>query len=166
MRMRDSSSEESYFPVLEEQVQQNIRFNLTYSPLPGLRLRNRIDMNAFGTGAAQSRGYLFFQDISFKPQGSRVQVTARYAVFDAPDYNARMFMLETDVPYSFTFSNMNGKGQRMYVILNYEAGKHWEFWLRYAQTWLENTRVMNPGTLNESEGSIRSELKLQARYKF
>ncbi len=166
MRMRDSSSEETYFPVLQEQVQQNIRFNLTYSPLPGLRLRNRIDMNIFGTGAAQSRGYLFFQDISLKPQGSPVQITARYALFDASDYNARMFMLESDVPYSFTFSNMYGKGQRMYLILNYEAGKHWEFWLRYAQTWLENTLVMNPGTLNESAGSVRSELKLQARYKF
>ena len=148
-------------------LQDLYRFNVVYAISPEIRLKSRIDVNYFTTvGGVKSSGYLFFQDLVFKKQRSPLTLTMRYALFDVNNYNSRVYALETDVPFAYTFFLYNGKGNRFYAMVNYDINKHAEVWVRYGQTFYVNQTTQNAGTPNESNGPIRSELKIQFRYKF
>lgn len=146
--------------------QENVRINFIYTLTPNIRLKNRLEFNSVFPGDVKAKAFLFYQDVNFKKQGSKLSGSVRYAIFDAPDFDARVFMLETDVPYSFSFPSLIGKGQRFYFLINYDITKNIEIWLRYSQTYYQGATVLNAGTLNESLGPIRSEAKIHVRYKF
>lgn len=166
LRPRNLSGSETPINQIAEVEQDNYRFNFVYSILPGLRLKNRLEINNVDAGNGIKRAYMVYQDINFKPKNTKLSFTARYALFDAPDFDARVFMLETDVPYSFSFPSLIGRGQRFYAMINYDVSRNLEVWVRYAQTYYEGESILNRGTLNESNGPLRSELKLHLRYKF
>jgi len=146
--------------------QENIRFNFVYTLTPNVRLKNRLEFNSVFPGDVKAKAFLFYQDVNYKKQGSKWSGSLRYAIFDAPDFDARVFMLETDVPYSFSFPSLIGKGQRFYFLINYDVSKNFEIWVRYSQTYYQGATMLNAGTLNESFGPIRSEAKIHVRYKF
>lgn len=143
------------------------RFNAVYSITAEIRLKSRIDFNYFtAVDGKKSSGYLFFQDIVYKKALSPITFTMRYAIFDVNGFDARIYALESDLPYAYTFFNYNGRGNRFYMIVNYDINKKLEFWVRYGQTFYVGEQALNVGTQNESAGPIRSELKVQFRYKF
>jgi len=147
--------------------QDYFRFNAVFAITSEFRLKTRVDVNTFTTvDGKKSNGYLFFQDIVFKKQRFPLTVTLRYALFDVNSYQARMYALETDLPYAYTFLSYNGRGNRFYIMLNYDINKRSEIWVRYGQTFYMNQASLNVGTPNESAGPVRSEIKLQYRYKF
>lgn len=151
---------------LTDVEQNNFRFNFTYTILPGVRIKNRVEFNSVFPGDTKAKAFLFYQDLNLKNPGSKLSLNLRYAIFDAPDYDARVYMLETDVPYSFSYPSLIGKGQRWYALINYDLTKHIELWLRYSQTYYQGANYVNQGSLNESKGSVRSEIKLHFRYNF
>jgi predicted porin len=148
-------------------VQNLFRFNAVYSITPEIRLKSRIDVNYFTTVDGQkTSGYLFYEDLVLKKQNSPITITMRYALFDINGYNSRIYALESDLPFAYTFLAYNGKGNRFYAMVNYDVNKRTEVWIRYGQTFLLNQSTLNTGTPSESVGPVRSELKLQIRYKF
>jgi hypothetical protein len=143
------------------------RFNAVYSITAEIRLKSRIDFNYFtSVDGKKSSGYLFFQDIVYKKSLSPITFTMRYAIFDVNGFDARIYALESDLPYAYTFFSYNGRGNRFYMIVNYDINKKLEFWVRYGQTFYVGEQALNVGTQNQSDGPIRSELKVQFRYKF
>ena len=90
----------------------------------------------------------------------------RYALFDINGFDARIYALETDLPYAYTYFSYNGRGNRFYIMVNYDINKKLECWVRYGQTFYVGEQLLNAGTTSQSNGPIRSELKLQVRYKF
>lgn len=143
------------------------RFNAVYSITNEIRLKTRIDFNYFtSVTGKKSSGYLFYQDLVFKKSKSPITFTMRYALFDVNGFDARIYALETDLPYAYTYFSYNGRGNRFYIMVNYDINKKLECWLRYGQTFYVGEQVLNAGTTSQSNGPIRLELKLQFRYKF
>ncbi|MEL6673783.1 MAG: helix-hairpin-helix domain-containing protein [Bacteroidota bacterium] len=127
--------------------------------------------------AEVSRGILLYQDVIWKA-GYDWKVTARYAVFDAQDFDARIYAYENDILGFFSIPPYQGKGSRFYLILNWKASKQIEFWARVAQTRFQNVCGFYPlsGGLSEErcfvgsglsqiQGENRTEVKLQVRIK-
>ena len=106
---------------------------------------------------------LLYQDVIWKPSFS-FRLTGRYAIFDVSDFDARIFAYENDVLGFFSIPPYAGVGSRYYLILNWKAGRHLEFWARLAQSRFLDTRQIGSG-LERIDGSARSELKLQMRIK-
>jgi hypothetical protein len=104
---------------------------------------------------------MMYQDLTWK-LGWKWDLTARYAVFDAPSYNARIYAYENDVLGFFNIPAYAGVGSRYYLMLNYKPSKRLEFWARYAISKFQWDETLGSG-LSEIQGDHRSEIKFQMK---
>ena len=87
-------------------------------------------------------------------------------MFDTKSYDARIYTFENDVLYGYSVPALYYKGQRAYFIVNWDVTRNFEIWVRVAATIYDNQKTISAGSLNEINGSAKTELKLQARLKF
>ncbi|WP_316799411.1 helix-hairpin-helix domain-containing protein [Pedobacter frigidisoli] len=128
--------------------------------------QNRAEVSQYKKGDANSEfGYLIYQDINYSSLVSKLSGNIRFAYFNTPGYNSRIYAYEDDVLYNFTFGMYSGKGFRSYVNFRYKLGKKMNIWTRYAMFVYSNAETV--GTyLDEIQGNKKSEIKVQVRYQF
>ncbi|MCB2408545.1 helix-hairpin-helix domain-containing protein [Hymenobacter lucidus] len=135
------------------------------SPTLILSLRTRLQGTHYREDDGPQRtGYVLAQDASVKI-GRRLQLSGRYALFDTDDFDTRQYVFEQDVLYAFSVPALSGQGTRAYAIAEVKCTKHLTLWLRYAETHYRHQNTVGSG-LEELQGPRRSEVKVQARYKF
>ncbi|MBC7863281.1 MAG: helix-hairpin-helix domain-containing protein [Bacteroidia bacterium] len=164
---QENTSIDNVFDYLAQYNQQNFRYNVTFSVIPSLRLRTRIEAVRIKKETEKDEtGFVFFQDVVWKKLGWPLTVTARYGIFETDSYTSRIYTYENDVLYSFSVPALYNKGQRAYLIINYDITKKFEIWLRFAQTFYTNQNIQSPGDrLTEIIGPAKSEIKIQLRIK-
>lgn len=162
----NTTSVEAIQEVLKTQ-QTNYRFNIVYKLNSAIRLRSRVDIINYSLGQNNpSNGFMIYQDINYSPSMSRFSFNFRYGIFNADDFYSRVYAYENDVPYSYYIPAFSYKGTRTYLTLNYSFTRNFEVWFRVAQTWYSNLPVISEGTLNEIDANHKTDIKIQARYKF
>jgi hypothetical protein len=164
--MKDFSDPWNYIDYQVPYTRQSLRFHLNTQPLPGIALRNRIELVHYEEqGKPASVGYLIYQDVIYRPAGKPFELTFRYMLFDAADYDSRLYVYENDVLYAFSIPMFYDRGTRTYLMLRYRAGRSLDFWARIGQTWYADRNIIGSG-LETIEGNRRTDFKLQLRYKF
>lgn len=166
LKSRNNSLSEELIQETLETFQTNYRFNIIYKLSSAVRLRSRIDVTEFKLGSNTTRGFMIYQDVNYNPNMGKFSFNFRYGIFNADDFNSRIYAYENDVPYSFYIPAFSNKGTRTYLTINYSFTRHFEMWFRVAQTWYSNVSVISEGSLNEIDGNHRTDFKIQARYKF
>ncbi|MCO5230557.1 MAG: helix-hairpin-helix domain-containing protein [Chitinophagales bacterium] len=111
------------------------------------------------------KGYVFYQDIGYKFPSGKVSLSARYAIFNVNDYDARIYTYENDVLYAFSIPAMIGSGSRAYIVSKIRLYRNLDLWIRIAQTFRNDIKVFGSG-LEELPRNTRSEVKVQLRYRF
>jgi hypothetical protein len=114
---------------------------------------------------ATEKGYLVAQDISLNPKRFPLSVNARFAVFDTPSWNSRIYSYESDMLYSFTVPAYYSKGTRLFVMIKYSLKNRLDVWLRYSQTYFSELDELGQGA-DLVEANTRSEIKAMVRFKF
>lgn len=143
----------------------SIRANLKYWVNPKVRLRTRGEIIRNQQAGAQSElGYLIYQDMRLQ-LSDNLRIDGRLAMFDTKSYATRVYEFENDLLYVFGSQALYGKGQRMYVLLNYEPFDFLEFWGKFGITTYEDRQVIGSG-LNQVVGDSKSEVGFEARLKF
>ena len=190
VHFKHESKQESYrldYTNLDELLfknKTNFRVQLNKKITKRLSMRSRLEWSIFdienaanpegkifydGTFRPQSdinrTGFLAYQDIIYKPVNIPLSLTTRFAIFDVASYDARIYAYENDVTYQFSIPAYYNKGTRFYANLKYRAKKHLTLEARYAQTFWNNQEAFSSGN-NRIEGSTRSEIKVQARWRF
>ena len=151
--------------VLVPTVRQGLRLHFQYKVHRTLTVKTRIEGSWWERGTEeQSSGFLAYQDIVYQP-GYKWKITGRYALFDAEDFDARIYAYENDILGFFSIPAYSGRGSRYYAILNFKPTRNIEFWLRWARSRFYNERIIGSG-LNEIQGNQRTEVKVQMRLKF
>jgi hypothetical protein len=151
---------------LVDNPRENFRFNFIYRPDRRIKLQSRVELSGFQRGAEPlSRGYVVFQDISYAFSKIPVTLSARYALFQTDTYDSRIWAYENDVLYFFSIPAYSGRGSRAYALVKCDIGKRIDLWLRWAQFFYADRKVVGSG-LDESEGPTRTEVKVQVRFKF
>ena len=152
-------------PVVQ-QPKKNWRTQLSYSISKSIVLRSRTELVWFDkNGLSASQGFLSYFDFIFRPLLSRFAGSIRLQYFETDDYNSRLYAYENDVLYSFSIPVFYEKGYRYYVNMNYDVSKKLKVWIKWAQSIYPDRTVVGSG-LDEVKGNTKSELKLQAMYKF
>ncbi|HEY9009069.1 MAG TPA: helix-hairpin-helix domain-containing protein [Ohtaekwangia sp.] len=128
-----------------------------------LRLKTRLQGSSYSIDNHTTRGIALIQDISIRI--ARWEITARYALFDTDDYDNRQYVYENDVWLAFSLPAYYGEGMRKYILLEYKLNEYISFWLRYAYTRYNDRTSIGAG-VDQIDGNIRSDVKLQARVKF
>lgn len=165
-RPRNTEVDLDDIDFIDRRIQTNYRFNVTYKVNEAFRFRNRVEFSTYAVGDQEpEKGYLAYQDIIYKPVGSKLQLTFRYALFETATYDARIYAYENDVLYFFSIPAYYNRGTRTYLVARYKIGRKIDVWLRYGQ-WFYNDRNVIGSGLNEIQGNTRSEIRAQVRFKF
>ncbi|UKT65720.1 helix-hairpin-helix domain-containing protein [Pedobacter mucosus] len=151
---------------LDDVKKEGYRIEVSWQLNKKWSFQNRLEVSQYKKGDANKElGYLIYQDVDYSPMFSKITGNIRIAYFDTPSYNSRIYAYEDDVLYSFAFGMYNGKGFRSYLNLKYNLAKKLNLWARYATFIYKNVETV--GTyLDEIQGNVKSEVKIQLRYQF
>jgi hypothetical protein len=158
---QDSNDPQLQYLAASRRLQ--LRFHYSTTIDRKLTLRSRLEFSHYTKEEELHTGFLLYQDVAWKPTFSW-RFTARYAIFDAPDYDARIYAYENDVLGFFSIPAYYRTGSRFYFIAYRKLGSRWEMWARLAQSRFRDVRTIGSG-LEQIEGDTRTEVKLQVRYK-
>lgn len=157
---------DGYFDALQPTIKRNYRIHASYPISETVTLKTRAEYMTYNDGDEPQRdGFLIYQDISYRKNGSPFTFSARYALFDTDTYDERLYAYENDVLYSFSIPAYYYKGSRYYLLVRLNAARNLDFWVRIAHTNFSDRDVISSG-LNEIQGSGKTELKIQMRLKF
>ncbi len=155
--------------VITPTHRQSLRFHFQYKVHRNLTIRSRIERSWFNQGIkgayeVDSKGFMMYQDITYK-LGWKWDISARYAIFDSPDFNTRIYAYENDLLGVFNIPAYYGIGSRYYVMLNFKPNKSMELWARYSISKFQYDKTLGSG-LSEIQGDHRSDFKLQMMFRF
>lgn len=128
-----------------------------------ITLKSRVQFSTYSHESPETTGYMIAQDVNFN--FDRVRLSTRYALFDTDSYNTRQYVYERDVLYAFSIPAFSGKGTRFYALMQIRPHRKLDIWLKYGLTHYRNQDSVGSG-LDTIEGTKRSDVKAQVRYKF
>jgi len=161
----ESETTEGVAAIVDE-IKSDYRLHLAYQVTKSITLKNRIEITNYQLGdKSRERGFVIYQDLSYKQLSFPLSFSIRYAIFDTDFWNSRIYAYENDVLYAFSIPAYSGKGTRFYISSKYHISRGIDFWLRYSQTYYTDRNTIGSGK-DEISGNIKSEIKAQLRFKF
>jgi hypothetical protein len=146
-----------------------LRFQLSYKLSPNISIRTRVEQSWWRRGYETApeelaKGFIAYQDLSWKV-GYKWKFTGRFAVFDAVDYDARIYAYENDVLGFFSVPAYYGVGSRYYAIVQFSPNRAIDIWGRVSRSTFYNEKTVG-SSQSEIDGNRRTEIKLQVRFLF
>lgn len=146
-------------------ARRSARGHLEYAMNAKIRVRTRLEaVQNESPDSEPEYGYLMYQDLRFLP-GSSWTFDARITVFETESFDTRVYQFENDLLYVFSSTVLFNRGQRLYLLANWEPRDYLELWAKAGITIFEDENTIGSG-LNQIEGNIRSNVGLQARLNF
>ena len=153
----------SHYPIFY--TKNTVRFNINYELGWDIHCSNKAEYAHYrNEDGTNEHGYFLCQDIAYKPNNQPFSLTFRYAIFDAKDYNARVYAYENDVLYSFSVPAMYGKGMRFYLLGKVKLFNSLTLYARIGRTIYSDRDEIGSG-LTLIEGNHKTELKVEAVWK-
>lgn len=163
---QENHVEETMIKTVTDKIQTNLRYDVSYKVSDKYRLKSRVEwVYVKKEGEYEENGFLIYQDLIYKPLSSPWSYTIRYALFDTPSYNSRIYAYENDVLYAFSIPAYYYKGNRVYAMIQYSPVNALDIWLRIGQSFYFNRNVIGSG-LDEIERNTKTEVKIQVRFSF
>jgi hypothetical protein len=153
----------SHYPIFY--TKNTVRFNISYQIVGDLHCSNKAEYAHYrNDDGSNEHGYFLCQDIAYKPENLPFSLTFRYAIFDAKDYNARVYAYENDVLYSFSVPALYGKGMRFYLLGKVKLFNSLTLYARIGRTIYSDRNTVGTG-LSQIEGNHKTDLKVEAVWK-
>lgn len=111
-----------------------------------------------------NKGYMFYQDIFWKPEVGKIQLNSRIAYFQTDTYDNRIYAYENDVLYASGFGMYASSGWRTYLNLRYRINHNLDIWTKYGIYYYPDKETIGTG-LDEIKGNRKSEIKIQLRWQ-
>ncbi len=153
------------FLTTRENFQMRLRIAKKVNPMIELRTSFDLGYVQFGSDSERAEGTVLLQDVVFKPLSSPWSFSARYALFDTDGYAIRFYYFENALLNTFSVPAYFDKGSRFYLNVRYKGIQNLMIEARYDQTFWTNRDRIGSG-LAEIDGSLRSSVWMQLRYRF
>jgi hypothetical protein len=152
--------------VVDAVPRKNWRVQLQYKVSPVITLRQRLDAMWYDMdGPRESKGFLSFFDVFYKPVLKPFSANLRLQYFETDGFDSRIYAFENDVLYGFSIPAFFNKGFRYYTNINYDFSKKFSVWIRLARLEYLNQKVVGSG-LDEIPANHRTEARVQILWKF
>ncbi|MBQ8958266.1 MAG: hypothetical protein IJ057_07175 [Bacteroidales bacterium] len=153
----------SHYPILY--TKNSVRFNINYQIGRDFQCSNKAEYAHYhNEDGTNEHGYFLCQDIAYKPESKPFSLSFRYALFDAKDYNARIYAYESDVLYSFSVPALYGKGMRIYLLGKWKPFSNLTLYARIGRTIYSDRDEIGSG-LTLIEGNHKTDLKVEMIWK-
>ena len=150
---------------LVNSAKQQLRIEFQYKLNRIWTVRYRAEANLFQKEYENnSHGYMFYQDIFWRPAVGKLQMNSRLAYFQTDTYDNRIYAYENDVLYASGFGMYNTKGWRTYLNLRYRINHNLDIWTKYGIYYYPGKVTIGTG-LDEINGNRKSEIKIQLRWQ-
>lgn len=142
---------------------QQCRLHVNYQPIASLRFIFCAEMLLYRQEdwEESKHGFLMYQDIKWTYK--RFQLYTRFALFDTPDYDTRLYAYENDVLYTVSVPAYYYTGNRIYGMLKVEINSYLDVWIRLSQSFYKNKHRIG-SDLQEIDTNHKSFLQLQLIY--
>jgi hypothetical protein len=107
----------------------------------------------------------FVLSYRLKWQNGPWRISWQQAQFDAENFDNRFYLSEPDVLYAQGMGMLSGQGLRSVLLVQYRYKRGLDFWVRYSSSRFSDRSSVGSG-LEASKGNKRSELRVQAQYRF
>ena len=164
-KMKNSTDDHvfSHYPILY--TKNSVRFNINYKIGRDFTASNKAEYAHYrNDDGSNEHGYFLCQDIAYKPESKPYSLSFRYALFDAIDYNTRIYAYESDVLYSFSVPALYGKGMRVYLLGKVKLFNALTLYARIGRTIYSDREEIGSG-LTLIEGNHKTDLKVEAIWK-
>lgn len=139
------------------QMQINVHSSLT--------LRQRMELMWYDQGGPrESKGFLAFFDMLFKPILKPYSMNMRLQYFHTDGYDSRIYAYENDVLYSYSIPAFFEHGNRWYLNMQYDLSKQLSCWVRCAQLIYLNRATVGSG-LDEIPKNRRTDFRIQLLWR-
>ncbi len=153
----------THYPIFY--TKNSVRFNINYQIGWDIHCANKAEYAHYrNDDGSNEHGYFLCQDIAYKPESKPYSLTFRYAIFDAKDYNARIYAYENDVLYSFSVPALYGKGMRVYLLGKVKLFNALTLYARIGRTIYSDRDQVGSG-LTLIEGNHKTDLKVEMIWK-
>jgi len=166
LRQKNSRDSDGTVTEIEDVLQRNYRFNLSYTVNEFFTLKSRIEYVTIHRKSNKPEdGLMFTQDFVFRPKSFPIDISLRYALFDTDSYDTRMYSFENNALYVFAVPSYYHQGSRAYVLIRYSFARHFDLWVRYGEFLYNNRSTISSGA-EEIKGSRKSDFVVQLRMSF
>ena len=166
LRQKNSRDSDGTVTEIEDVLQRNYRFNLTYTVNEFFTLKSRIEYVTLNRKSNKPEdGIMFTQDFVFRPKCFPLDIALRYALFDTDSYDTRMYSFENNALYVFAVPAYYYQGSRAYILVRYSFARHFDLWVRYGEFLYNNRNSVSSGA-EEIKGTRKSDFVVQLRINF
>ena len=153
----------THYPI--SYTKNAVRFNINYQMGSNFHFCNKAEYAHYrNDDGINEHGYFLCQDVAYKPENKPFSLTFRYAIFDAKDYNARIYTYESDILYSFSVPALYGKGMRVYLLGKVKLFNALTLYARIGRTIYSDRYQIGSG-LTLIDGNHKTDLKVEAIWK-
>ncbi len=150
--------------IREMKCEQSERYMLQvlYEVSNQINLKSRIEIKTHKTEGVETlkTGIFLSQDIKYRFARDKFSLNMRYAVFDIPDWENRIYVYENDVLYHFSTPLHYKSGIRFYLTGMIKFFKKNRIYLKYSRT--AYTGLHSSGTgVDQREGTNYDDLRIQ-----
>lgn len=169
LRFRDKIKSMNYtsgttqFADIQTIRTSRLMFDFNYQLNSFFRMRSWIQTTDISFYNDRHQGFLVAQDLAYSSK--KLTLSGRFALFDANDYDSRIYIYEPDLLYVYNVPSFYNQGIRYYILCKYVLSKHITIWGKYAQTKYFNIETIGTGT-EEINGNTRSNLSFQMKINF
>jgi len=151
---------------IDVEIQQKFRFQWQYLPFNDLLCKTTFDYAQVDFMKENSDcGYMFTQNISYKPSFVPACLDLAAAYFHTDSYASRLYMYEKGMLYSFSFPSFYYRGMRLAAVLRYDMGKHLTLIGKYGYTCYFDRESIG-SSQQKIESNVKQDIQLQLRIKF
>ena len=123
-------------PALNYSIQPiqktNGLLSLEYQISKDLFIRSRVLFSKVDFNSKVTSGFMILQDVQYSFGAFRL--TGRMALFDAEEYENRLYTFENNVLWTFSVPAYFGQGMRYYLVGQYQFNSQLTGYLRFART--------------------------------
>lgn len=164
-KQENGEAPEAINPI-DDVARKNYRVEFFFKVNDNVQVRSRAEVSGYRKGLLpQKYGQLLYQDVIFNPLSSRFSGNVRFALFDTPDANTRIYTFENDVLYGYSMHGYQLQGFRFYVNGRFKIKRGVDLWGRYSRIKYPHESEIGSG-LEKIDGNTRSEVKVQLRFQF
>lgn len=116
-----------------EHIIRRYSMRYRYPVTDRIQLEGKCILSLFRSEGTMDKGQMIYQQLSFRPVSS-LQIVYRYQLFQADDWENRIYAYEPGVRYSFSFPALYGTGSRNMIMLSYSPGRQLTFRLKAGMT--------------------------------
>ena len=143
----------------DEKDTYSLRWNMVYQ-VGDWKLKTQADGNMVHTQGGLSYGWSVLQDVEYRFREVPIVLQLRAQVFDAKEWDNRIYIYENDVLYAYAIPFVYGLGGRFWLNARYKINDTFSVYLRVSETVYQNAWA-----IRHSKESTRTDVHVLLRVK-